>query len=106
MIPSSFRSVSIVALIKANADVNVSMATASEATPTRVTATITQVGRRVDSQIWLKVKDIEMVKVISKGTRLRYFEQTKTVVQRGQLMPVKGVMEVLPNVPSDILVIN
>lgn len=51
-----------------------------------------------------KTKKIGVVKVVSKGIGLLYFEPARTVIGKGHLMPASSIMEVRPYVPFDILV--
>lgn len=89
-----------------NTDVEVSMETASEATPARMAGTETQVERCVAKEIWLRPKEIGTIKVVSKVTGLIYFEPSETVVRQENLMPAKGITEVQPNVTYDMLLAN
>lgn len=98
--------VSILAWKIASEDIKVVVTPASKATSVLVNATKTHSELPVAKKTWLKRKNIGTDKVMSKRDELLYFEPTKTVVRKGHLMPVKGVIEVWPEVPSDLLVAN
>lgn len=46
---------------------------------------------RLTKQICLRLKAIEIVNVLSKGTALLYFKRTEAIVLQGRLKPAKGI---------------
>lgn len=66
MLPCNSEQVSILVLKASNADVDVIMATAHEATPARLTITRMEGELRVAKQTWLKPRYIGKFKAVSK----------------------------------------
>lgn len=79
-----------------NADVDTDMKTASQARTVMITAAQTQVELPVAKKIWLKPKEIVILKIISKLTGLLYFDPTQYVVLLGHLVSATGIIEVRP----------
>lgn len=106
VIPGNSKPVSILVPTTTNAALDDSMSAASEATPARVTATISEIYLLVAKQIWLEARDIGTVRTISKVTGFLNLDWTKTVAPKVHLMPGNGIKEVRQNVPLDIVVAN
>lgn len=86
IVPCSSTAVSILSPGTRNADVNSTVAIASEGKLVLVTDTKTHVGLRVFRQTCVEGEDVGTVNVLSKGTELLYFEPTQTVVRQGRLI--------------------
>lgn len=61
---------------------------------------------RVEKKALLQPKAIQLVKDVSEGSRLRYFNPSRIFVKQERLLPAKGLVEVRPDVPFHILVTN
>lgn len=103
MIQYTSESISTLIRKTRKAEFDVNMATDSDVTSARMTATRAKVQIRVAKQTWLVVRDIGTFKIVTNGTRSIYFERVGTVVWQGYLLPEKSIMEVRLSVPLDIV---